>query len=206
MPIFGLGISCLSRPSLFADLSQISLHGTRGNRLTQYSASPSAMSTNSEESQGTPAPEHDFDELTGVYGFFRKHQKKLLYTAGLFTLLTFSITGSVNGWVQSMFSKDRDRASIVVNGARVQLSSEDYVVGGRVARFQQAMPFGSILPVLAGEGGDTELSEVFAIMRCVARTQGFEPSFVEVDRAIEAAREQQQAESAARVEMETVAS
>ena len=157
------------------------------------------MSTNSEESQGTPAPEHDFDELTGVYGFFRKHQKKLLYTAGLFTLLTFSITGSVNGWVQSMFSKDRDRASIVVNGARVQLSSEDYVVGGRVARFQQAMPFGSILPVLAGEGGDTELSEVFAIMRCVARTQGFEPSFVEVDRAIEAAREQQQAESAAKL-------
>ena len=42
------------------------------------------MSTNSDQPQANePAPEETFDELTGVYGFFRKYQKLLLYTAGL---------------------------------------------------------------------------------------------------------------------------
>ena len=42
------------------------------------------MSTNSDQPQANePAPEESFDELTGVYGFFRKYQKLLLYTAGL---------------------------------------------------------------------------------------------------------------------------
>ena len=45
-----------------------------------------------------PPPDH-YDELSGVYGFFRRHQKKLLYTAGLFTLLTFSITGSMTALI-----------------------------------------------------------------------------------------------------------
>ena len=32
----------------------------------------------------TPGPDAHYDELSGVYGFFRRHQKKLLYTAGMF--------------------------------------------------------------------------------------------------------------------------
>lgn len=157
------------------------------------------MSTNSDESQGTPAPEHDFDELTGVYGFFRRHQKKLLYTAGLFTLLTFSITGSVNSLVEGIFSKEQERATIVVNGKRTKLTNEDYRYGALLARHIGNMPRGVMLQVLAGEGGDTELSEVFAIMRRAAIGEGIEPSLHEVDRAIETAREQQKAESAAKL-------
>ena len=31
------------------------------------------------------------DEQTGVYGWFRRHQKKLLYSVGMFVLLVFSV-------------------------------------------------------------------------------------------------------------------
>ena len=76
------------------------------------------MSTNLENPQaGGPAPEEIFDEKSGVYGFFRRHQKLLLYTAGLFTLLTFSITGSLQSLVGGVFSKNVERGSIEVNGA-----------------------------------------------------------------------------------------
>ena len=116
------------------------------------------MSTTPEESQAVPAPEHDFDELTGVYGFFRRHQKKLLYTAGLFTLLTFSITGSMTGLVDSFFRKDRDLASIVVNGESVKLTNDDYTFGNLLARnYQGGVPYGVMLQVLAGEGGDSQV-------------------------------------------------
>ncbi|HEB53538.1 MAG TPA: hypothetical protein ENI87_09830, partial [bacterium] len=74
------------------------------------------MSTNPEQPQAKPDPDHEFDELSGVYGFFRRHQKLLLYTAGLFTLLTFSITASLRGVVSSWFQEERDRGSIVVGG------------------------------------------------------------------------------------------
>ena len=48
-----------------------------------------------------------FEALVGhyrgsIYGFFRRNQKKLLYSAGLFTLLTFSITGPMTQLVRMM--------------------------------------------------------------------------------------------------------
>ena len=162
------------------------------------------MSTTSEESQATPAPEPDFDELTGVYGFFRRHQMKLLYTAGLFTLLTFSIGGSIQGLVGGIFNKAIDRPTISVNGERVKLTDEDYRYGSLVARnHQRAIPFGVVLEVLPGESGSSELGEVFAIMRRAAIAEGIEPSLKEVDRAIEAMRELRTAESAAKLAVDS---
>ncbi|MCK5941525.1 MAG: hypothetical protein KAI24_06115 [Planctomycetes bacterium] len=160
------------------------------------------MSTNPENPQANePPPEESFDELTGVYGFFRRHQKKLLYTAGLFTLLTFSITGSLQGLVGGMFSKDIERGSIEVNGTRADLTSEDYDYGTLIARHlgNRTLPPGVILPVSAGEGGDNELAEVFAILRRAAIIEGFEPSMAEVERSIQATRELYQVESAAKL-------
>lgn len=157
------------------------------------------MSTTPEESQATPAPEPDFDELTGVYGFFRRHQMKLLYTAGLFTLLTFSIGGSIQGLVGGLVSDGRDRATIIVNGERVQLTDEDYSYGSRMARSLRSLPYGVMLYLSAGDGGNSELGEVFALMRRAAIAEGIEPSLKEVDRAIEAMREQTKTESAAKL-------
>ncbi|MFT4511743.1 MAG: hypothetical protein ACI89X_002178 [Planctomycetota bacterium] len=158
------------------------------------------MSTTPEESQDTPAPEPDFDELTGVYGFFRRHQMKLLYTAGLFTLLTFSIGGSLQGLVGGLADSGRERATIIINGEGVKMTAEDQRIGGLLARkYQSAIPFGVMLQVLAGEGGTSDLPDVFAMVRRVAIGEGIEPSLKEVDRAIEATREQFKAESAAKL-------
>jgi hypothetical protein len=158
------------------------------------------MSTQDEQpTAGAPSPEESFDELTGVYGFFRRYQKTLLYTAGLFTLLTFSITGSLQSMVGGMFSPDVERGSIEVNGVRAELTSEDYRYGGLIARNLGSLPAGVVLPVQAGEGGESELGEVFAILRRAAILEGFEPSMAEVDRAIEATRELFQLESAAKL-------
>lgn len=158
------------------------------------------MSTNPEQPQaGEPAPEETFDELTGVYGFFRRHQKLLLYTAGLFTLLTFSITGSLQSLVGGAFSKDIERGSIQVNGERAKLTSEDYRYGTMIARSLARLPSGVILPIRAGDGGDSELGEVLAILRRAAIQEGFEPSLAEVDKAIEFSREQFNVESVAKL-------
>ena len=128
------------------------------------------MSTNPEQPQAkSPASEERYDELTGVYGFFRRHQKLLLYTAGLFTLLTFSITGSLQGLVSGVFNEDIERSTLVVNGERVKLTSEDYRYGNLLSRHvPNGLPAGVALPVQAGEGGDSELGEVFAMLRRVA--------------------------------------
>lgn len=158
------------------------------------------MSTNSDQPQANePAPEETFDELTGVYGFFRKYQKLLLYTAGLFTLLTFSITGSLQSLVGGVFNKDVERGSIEVSGVRAQLTSEDYDYGSMIARSFGRLPAGVLLPIQAGDGGDSELAEILAILRRAAILEGFEPSMVEVDKAIEFSREQFQLESAAKL-------
>ena len=158
------------------------------------------MSTNLETPQaGGPAPEETFDEKSGVYGFFRRHQKLLLYTAGLFTLLTFSITGSLQGLVGGVFSKDVERGSIEVNGVRSKLTADDYRYGGLIARSLARLPSGVILPVQAGDGGESEMGEVLAILRRAAILEGFEPSMAEVDKAIEFSREQFNVESVAKL-------
>ena len=160
------------------------------------------MSTKPEQSQASaPAPEETFDDLTGVYGWFRRHQKKLLYTAGLFTLLTFSVTGPLQSWISGIFVPKVERGTIVVDGERVPLTSDDYRYGALIARNMRVLQYRFILPVTNPGlgGGDGELSEVLAILRRAAITEGFEPSMIEVDKAIEAMREQRKSESAAQL-------
>jgi len=158
------------------------------------------MSTNPEQPQAAPAPDNQFDELTGVYGFFRKHQKLLLYTAGLFTLLTFSITGPLLGFFDSLTRADRDRLSIVVNGDRVKLTSEDFVVGEQLARSDQGnLPPGVMPAIQRSDRSDNYKHEDYAILRRAAITEGFGYSLTEVDEAIEAFRELNQIESPAKL-------
>lgn len=136
-----------------------------------------------------PADAH-YDELTGVYGFFRRHQKKLLYTAGLFTLLTFSITGPMQTLVGELFSTARPMPTILVAGKRVPLDPEDYTYGTLLARnLRNALPPG-VLPALdPGEGNQNELGTVLAVLRCAARGEGIDASMADADRAIETLRE-----------------
>jgi hypothetical protein len=162
------------------------------------------MATNPAQPPLDPNPpqptDERFDELSGVYGFFRRHQKKLLYTAGLFTLLTFSITGPMMDLMRELFGARQALSTIAVGGKRVELQLQDYAIGTKLANSAgAAIPWGVLPPLDAGDGGRTELGDVLAILRRAAIEEGIEVSMVEVDRAIEALREERKVESAVRL-------
>lgn len=152
----------------------------------------------------TNPADQQLDDHTGVYGFFRRHQKKLLYTAGLFTLLTFSVTGPMLTAVDELVGTKRDMASIQVGGQRVKLTTDDYQFGSVIARNltnSQGNPsLPPVLPVLGtGEGGSSDLTDILAILRRAAIAEGIDVSMVEVDRAIDTLRAQSKVETAARL-------
>ncbi|MBL8736198.1 MAG: hypothetical protein JNL12_07210 [Planctomycetes bacterium] len=155
------------------------------------------MSNHPAPTPNSPAtsPTHElYDEHSGVYGFFRRHQKKLLYSAGLFTLLTFSITGSMISGVGALFDPRKPRGTVEVHGKTVQLLDEDYEVAGRLENALSARPVPvvpmTVLPPLADTRfGASEMSSAFAILRRVAIAEGHEVSRIEVDRAIDSFRE-----------------
>ena len=140
--------------------------------------------------------DHKYDEFRGVYGFFRRHQKKLLYSAGLFTLLTFSITGPMTSVVRKVFGNELPMSSIVVGGKRIQLHPDDYRFGQIIARnLYTALP--PVMPFLSGgEGNQSDLPDALAILRRAAIGSGIEVSMVEVDLAIKTLVEFAKAESA----------
>ncbi|MBL8753389.1 MAG: hypothetical protein JNK15_08825 [Planctomycetes bacterium] len=144
-----------------------------------------------------PNPPEHFDEHSGVYGFFRRHQKKLLYTAGLFTLLTFSISGPMLASIDDLFRKNPDLPTISVNGTRVPLTVEDYDIGRQLAgNAMFAVPRGVMPSILGDADEQNELGDAYAILRRAAIVEGFEAPMSQVDAAIETLREQAKAESA----------
>jgi len=163
------------------------------------------MATNSATKPVPTNPaDQPLDDHSGVYGFFRRHQKKLLYTAGLFTLLTFSVTGPLLTTVDRLFGKQKDMPSIEVGGERVKLVPEDYQFGGIIARNLSNMQGNASLPPVlpplgTGEGSKNDLDQMLAILRRAAIAEGIDVSMVEVDRAIDALRKQSKVETAARL-------
>ncbi|MBL8751491.1 MAG: hypothetical protein JNK78_20220 [Planctomycetes bacterium] len=139
------------------------------------------------------------DDYSGVYGFFRRHQKKLLYTAGLFTLLTFSITGQMLSVVGELFHATPPMPTIAVGGKRIELTPDDYRYGDILARNigNSGSALATVLPMLnPGEGGSSALGSNLAILRRAAIAEGIDVSLEEVDRAIASMRSQLKIESA----------
>lgn len=145
------------------------------------------MSTKTEtKTQGAEHQHHEIvDEQTGVYGWFRRNQKKLLYSVGLFVLVTFSVSGPMLAAVADWFEPTREMPTIEVGGKRVPLEARDYQVGRAIA--SRAGVLSSVLPTInVGEGGSSEGEEVYAILRRAAIEEGIDVSFIEVDRAVAA--------------------
>jgi hypothetical protein len=161
------------------------------------------MATNPVPPAVPQKPADTLDEHTGVYGFFRRHQKKLLYTAGLFTLLTFSITGPMLQLVDELFSPTPPMPTIQVGAARVSLAPDDYKYGEILARNAgMGGPLRAVLPPLTpGEGGQSALSNNLAILRRAAITEGLDVSMAEVDRAIETQKKADNVESSVQLAM-----
>lgn len=141
-------------------------------------------------SASTPPPEAQYDEGSGIYGFFRRKQKLLLYTAGIFTLLTFSITGPMTSLVSDVFRDQSSTSTILVNGKREALVAEDFEYGRQLAGFVFGrIPPGVLPPLDPGKENQSELGTVYAILRRAAIAEGIGYSMAEVDRAIESMRE-----------------
>ncbi len=134
--------------------------------------------------QPVPEPQDNADEFRGAFGFFRKYQKLILYTAGLFALVTFSITGAMMGLFDRLFQQHGALPTIVVQGRAVELQPEDYEFGLVLARgsYQPA----AVLPGLdVGDGSESERADMLAILRRAAIAEGIEVSDLEVEKAIE---------------------
>jgi len=154
-------------------------------------ANPSAPNQSPNPTGPVQSPEV-YDEFSGLYGFFRRHQKKLLYTAGLFTLLTFSITPQINDTIGSLFRSEIKRGTIEINGKAVQVQGEDFEMGRRVSVAMQArssrlpvpaLPM-TILPRIDGGDSDSNADTVYSLLRRAAIAEGFELPLGEADRAI----------------------
>ena len=119
--------------------------------------------------------------------FFRRNQKAILYTAGIFALLTFSITGAMTSAFSSLFESKRPMPTMTVPGhGAVKVTGEDYETASILKRWG-AYPV-MAMPVL---GFDDEQrnneSHIYAALRRLAITAGIEGSRAEADRAIEQA-------------------
>lgn len=143
------------------------------------------MSTQTEQPPATP-PAHDpHDEYTGAFGFFRRYQKLILYTAVIFALVTFSITGAMTKFFGDLFSPAvGPMPSIEVAGQRVELTTEDVEIGKFIAANLKALP--SVLPPIKAGAVDADLGTCFAILRRASIASGLDVSMAEVDRAIDA--------------------
>lgn len=120
-------------------------------------------------------------------GFFNKYQRPILYTAGIFALVSFSITGPLLQWAESAFREKVPLGSIEVAGKRVELTEEDMAVGRELwDRESRRGDMVFVLPNLFDReaSGDRREVEVFAILRRAAIEEGIEVSDIEVDRAI----------------------
>ena len=131
-----------------------------------------------------PKPDHH-DEFTGAFGFFRKHQKLILYTAGIFALITFSITGAMTSWVRGLTSgPSGPQPTIAVAGNNaIELDVEDLRLGGQLAQHRLALP-PTVLPQFLVGSETSDLATRFAILRRVSLALGLDVSMTEVDSAI----------------------
>lgn len=151
------------------------------------------MSTTTEHPPVEPPKPDHHDEFTGAFGFFRKYQKLILYTAGIFALITFSITGAMTQWLRGITDGPTGpRPTIEMFGREIQLEVEDQTIGGLLARHMGALrtqpgqPGSStILPEVALRGESTDLSTRLAILRRASIAAGLDVSMTEVDAAID---------------------
>ena len=142
------------------------------------------MSTTSEPTPEDPTLHEHHDEHSGAFGFFRKYQKLILYTAGLFALITFSISSAMTQFFADVTGGPTGpMPTIEVNGTKVELTIEDNEVGGKLARQMGTLPPGVLPEFVVGKDAN-DLASRFAVLRRAAIASGLEVSMTEVDDSI----------------------
>src|SRR5262245_28022599 len=71
-----------------------------------------------------------------TFDFFRRYQKAILYTAGIFALVTFSITGAMTSAVGTWFRPSVPMPTMTLaDGRTIHVTSEDYEVAHYLSRW-----------------------------------------------------------------------
>jgi hypothetical protein len=121
-----------------------------------------------------------------AFEFFRKYQRPILFTAGIFALITFSVSQPLFAFFESLFAPAFQEATMKLpDGTVVRVTREDDQVGFDLMQ-QRYLPAPVLAPLPRGEDGD-DRREVYAALRALARHYGIQPSMAEVDEAIQQA-------------------
>ena len=69
--------------------------------------------------------EKEFEHGSNTFGFFHRYQKVIIYTAGLFTLLTFSITAAITDVFDQIGRETRYAVMTIPGLGEVMVTEED---------------------------------------------------------------------------------
>ncbi len=119
---------------------------------------------------------------SSTFGFFGKYQRIILYTAGIFALVSFSITGALQSLFSDAFYEPPPQSTIEIRGKKMELTAEDLRVGGNLARVGTGPVI--VLPTLSENDREQNMDVVYASMRRAALEYGIEVSEDEIDRAL----------------------
>src|SRR5690606_1179924 len=120
------------------------------------------------------------------FEFFRKHQKFVLYTAGFFALLTFSITGAMTSFFDNLTGSGYIPATLrLADGRTAYVTQEDRRIGQALAdRHRMVLP--QLVPQVGGpRTSEGDEAEILAAVRRLAIEYGIEPSPTEVAAAVD---------------------
>ncbi|MFO1051505.1 MAG: hypothetical protein U1F36_04785 [Planctomycetota bacterium] len=119
--------------------------------------------------------------------FFRKYQRIILYTAGIFALVSFSISGPILTFFASLTQRSQPMASMKVEGRDVAVTVDDIATAQRLVQRGERgrSDLVVVLPTLFGAESTDSKVDVYAALRRLAIEYGLEYSDDEVDRAID---------------------
>ena len=126
---------------------------------------------------------------SSAFGFFHRHQKVIIYTAGIFTLLTFSITGALTSVTDRVFGQRFKGARIEVPGhGEVMISRDDINAAKGISQVRANFYRPVVFPVLSfgDEGGSSQYIDQLAALHALAARAGIEASDDDVETIIQA--------------------
>ncbi len=128
--------------------------------------------------------------------FFRKYQRIILYTAGIFALVSFSISAPILGFFGSLFRQPVPLPTMRIDGRIVKVTMEDEEVATELVRRERSFVFGAgflgqdpavAMPPVRDPRSQDDQRTIYAALRRLAIHYGIEVSEDEVDKAIQQA-------------------
>lgn len=118
--------------------------------------------------------------------FFRKYQRVILYTAGIFALVTFSISAPVMGFFEGVFREPVAMPTMEIGGRTVEVTPEDHAVASQLT-LRDRSDAAVMMPPVVSADDEQDRRQIYAALRRLAIESGFEISEDDAERVIEGA-------------------